>query len=652
MPLVLHHVFEYKNRVNADVNGTSTNVYMRSTIKIERRNPTLRLVPSMYFLARRKEREYITETYSRLVFKDINKYDVYRQLYVTTLPRQRNAFPTLLGYFTPTLYNVTLVNNQLLSPFHRKNHQVYKYRMKTDGDGVCHISFTPRIKNTQMVRGWAEVDAATGRIIRANIKGEYDMISFNLTVTMGEEGVESLLPHECNMTGRFDFIGNRMWVRYHIVYGLGTFLPDNLRNLNNRSMIVPLRPDSLSKYEKGLYARYDSLQALKQKDTLQAPRKEHKKDVWDVLAKSLINRTKGNFGGKDKGSFRISPVLDPAYIEYSPQNGLTYKLDLRGSYNFTPNSSLSARWRMGYSFKQHQFSLRFPLKWMYNKRRDSYLEMELSTGRRISNHSIRRDVEAETGDTINTEQVNLHRFLDTSYRLVNNYNFSPQWGIQTGFVYHRREAVDKKAFAQFGRPSVYHTFAPIIQLQYRPYGARKGHPVLTLDWERAFPNIFSSDMEYEKYEFDISLIRSFSRLRSLSFRIGAGVYTMKNSKSFFLDFDNFRANNIPGGWNDEWSGYFQVLRRDYYNMSDYYFRTNTTFESPLMVLSRVPWGGKYVEMERIYISTLFAKDLHPFVEWGYGFSNRLFSLGFFLGTRNARFERVGCRFGFEIFRKW
>ena len=105
---------------------------------------------------------------------------------------------------------------------------------------------------------------------------------------------------------------------------------------------------------------------------------------------------------------------------------------------------------------------------------------------------------------------------------------------------------------------------------------KKGHPVFTLDWERAFRNVMHSNMEYEKYELDFSLIRTFSRMRALSFRIGAGVYTMKNNQAFFLDFDNFRAKNIPGGWNDDWSGYFQLLHRDNYNVSDYYFRTKTT----------------------------------------------------------------------------
>ena len=70
------------------------------------------------------------------------------------------------------------------------------------------------------------------------------------------------------------------------------------------------------------------------------------------------------------------------------------------------------------------------------------------------------------------------------------------------------------------------------------------------------------------------------------------------------------------------------------------------------MLSRIPIAGHYVEMERIYVSTLLAKNLHPYMEYGYGFTNRWFSMGVFVGTKNLKFDRIGCEFGFELFRKW
>lgn len=48
-----------------------------------------------------------------------------------------------------------------------------------------------------------------------------------------------------------------------------------------------------------------------------------------------------------------------------------------------------------------------------------------------------------------------------------------------------------------------------------------------------------------------------------------------------------------------------------------------------MLLSRIPYVGRFMEIERIYINTLFVEHLHPYVEYGYGFTNRFFSMGIF-----------------------
>ncbi len=57
-------------------------------------------------------------------------------------------------------------------------------------------------------------------------------------------------------------------------------------------------------------------------------------------------------------------------------------------------------------------------------------------------------------------------------------------------------------------------------------------------------------------------------------------------------------------------------------------------------------------MERIYISSLMAKDIHPYTELGYGFTNRLFTIGLFVATINGQYDGMGCRFSLELFRDW
>ena len=50
-----------------------------------------------------------------------------------------------------------------------------------------------------------------------------------------------------------------------------------------------------------------------------------------------------------------------------------------------------------------------------------------------------------------------------------------------------------------------------------------------------------------------------------------------------------------------------MLQQETYNQSDYYIRANMSYESPLLILSWLPYVGKYMEMERINVSTLDVK---------------------------------------------
>lgn len=92
------------------------------------------------------------------------------------------------------------------------------------------------------------------------------------------------------------------------------------------------------------------------------------------------------------------------------------------------------------------------------------------------------------------------------------------------------------------------------------------------------------------------------------------------------------------------------LAATWYNASKYYVRANATYESPFMLMSHLPWIGKYVEMERIYANALLVERLNPYMEYGYGFKNRLFSAGMFVATRNDKFDGFGFRFEIELFR--
>ena len=282
-------------------------------------------------------------------------------------------------------------------------------------------------------------------------------------------------------------------------------------------------------------------------------------------------------------------------------------------------------------------------------KRNGFIRLEIGNGNRITNSSIVDQVKNETLDSIDWDKMNLDYFKDLYVKMVCNYDFSDKWSIQPGFVFHKRSAVDKTGFEVAGRPTEYYSLAPSLQLQYRPIGWYG--PAITADYERGI-RVGKADMDYERYELDVSWKKQFHSLRSLSLRLGNGFYTSKSRNSYFLDYTNFREENIPGGWNDDWTGEFQLLNSNWYNASEYYVRANVTYESPLMVLSRIPYVGRLMEIERIYMNVLFVEHLHPYIEYGYGFTNRFFSMGVFMATRNTQFDGFGCRFGFELFRDW
>ena len=140
------------------------------------------------------------------------------------------------------------------------------------------------------------------------------------------------------------------------------------------------------------------------------------------------------------------------------------------------------------------------------------------------------------------------------------------------------------------------------------------------------------------------------RTEQINTRIGGGLYTDKKN-NYFLDFANFRANNLPEGWDDDWSGDFQLLSSRLYNESSYYLRGHLSYEAPLLGAFLTPAIGRYVERERTYFSTLSIDHTRQYSELGYGFSCRFFSMGIFASFLNTEYQNMGCKFTFELFRR-
>lgn len=650
--VLLNRVFRYASTIDTSLAvGMSNYAYTKATFRIDRKNPTLMLVPSVYAIARRGKQTYITESYQHMTFKHFNDYTSKELLWLTTVPHRRHTLTGILRYLTPNIYHETIIDQDVISPFYRANRKFYRYHVTFLLDGTARITFKPKRKNTQMIAGEALVDYYTGRVITCHIEGEYDMVNFWIDITMGKDGIMSLYPARCDARMRFRFIRSKVSGHYTAYYGLPKVLEDSIANDNDAVKMALVRPDTLTSSERKLYdtlfvqqRRNDSINAVK-------PKKKNwaKTILWDAIGDNVLNRVKSKFGMNNQGYIRLNPILNPLYMGYDHHRGFIYKIDLRASYQFSSTSEITTRLKAGYSMKQHQFYFRLPIYYYINKRHNDYLKVEIGNGNHIRSIAIKRQLNfsqpspsEELGDAFN-------EFRQFDSRVVFNHDFNAYLGFQVGMLFQRKKAINTWAFKQFNLPYDYRLCAPLAEIQYRPIGWRG--PIITIDYDRGIKGFLKSTAEYERWESNIEYIHKLDRLRSWQLRLGGGCYTHRGRNALFLNYENFQENNIPGGWNDDWSGEFECLRSDTYNYSDHYLRANATYESPMLLLSWLPFVGHYIEMERIYVSALEAEDLHPYMEFGYGFRTRWLSAGIF--TSNGKGNRtLGIKFGFELFRDW
>ena len=645
--LILNRIYDYHQAHTRAIDSLEDQVYAKFRYNVEKRNPILWLIPSMYVMAK-DPREYIRESYSKVLFKNANEYDISNQALSGTIRGNRKAMPTLLDYMTPNIYDIALYNGHMLSPFNKINRRFYHYTQKLQNDSTTRLEFRPKIYNTQLLNGYAIVDTNTGRIIRTLLNGEFDMLSFRTEITQGKEGGRSIMPERCNTAATFKFMGNRISTLFDANYNCTRALPDSINEDKSRELMDTIRPIPLTETDKQIYNAYDREH---QRDTTiqdTTPKKQNlwKKVFWDTIGDNLVTPISAE---SEDAYFSMSPIINPLYISYSHSRGVRYKMNFRSRFRFSTYRYLTLNPTLGYGFKEKIFYFTIPLRMTYNPKRNGYAEIVFGNGNRISNSSVMEAINKAHKDTINFDNKDMDLFKDQHLSLYNNIMLFDWFDIETGIIYHRRAALNKALMIEYGMPTEYKSFAPLVGLKFQPWLNRG--PLISINYERAINGVLKSNLEYERWEFDAQWKKKIPGLRILNLRAGAGFYTNKKD-NLFVDFANFRDENLPEGWDDDWSGNFQLLSSRMYNESKYYIRGNVSYESPMMAATWIPYLGKYIEKERFYLSSVLVEHTNPYFEIGYGFTNRYISVGAFASFNGTRFDRIGVEVEFELFRKW
>lgn len=636
--ILINRMWNYYEHSEKIVDGEK-NVYIKCHISTKRRNALLWVIPTMYSIAK-GDRDYIGEAYTKLRHHGASSFDIKRQVFCSTVPHQRDVMPAIYEFITPNLYAVQLYPDGVLSPFHRTNRFFYKYRVTNIGS-YATIKFRPRSSNTRLIKGEAIVDIASGRILSLEFQGEYDMISFDVKTLMDQRNPFSPLPDQCTTDATFKFLGNNIKAHVSSYFNCPVTLPDSLNDIEDLTLMEKLRPVPLDEEERRIVEDFHKGTIEEEEtDTIQKRSTRLKDAAWDFVGDNLMSSKETQI---ENVSLNVSPLLNPLYMGYSSSSGISYKLDFGLRYAWNTHRYLTLNPKFGYSFKKKLFYYDVPLRMTYNPKRNGYVEFTWANGDHTSNAALSDAFQKVMGDT-----VPMPEFKNEYLQLVNHIAAFDWLEFTTGIVYHRRWSIAPDKMDEAGLPNRYHSFAPTLSVHLRPW--QKG-PTLTANYERSISNIFHSNMNYERWEFDAVYKHQNKSVRILNMRAGAGFYTHR-STDFFVDYSNFHDNNLATGWEDDWSGQFQLVDSRWYNESNYYVRGHVSYDSPLLMLSWVPLVGRIVETERIYLSALSIEHTRPYFEVGYGFQNRYFSTGIFASFLNTSFQSFGCKFTIELFRRW
>lgn len=646
--LVLQRIFNYRrNYTTGDIGGHTSYVYIKRNFNIWKRNFTLWFVPSMYSVAE-GERSHLSESYNKIRFYNFDEYDSKCLVAFSTIRHNRHTMPITSEFLMPDIYSTCIYPDHILSPFNRNNHRFYRYRIRYKDNKTAVVTFKPRfLNNTQLVSGEANVNTQTGRVVSTKFDGEYDMMRFHTEATMGEGETRSLMPKICTTHLVFKFMGNSIYFNNAAVYDCNAEVPDSLDEDFNLQRMDSIRPLALTNEEQIIRDRWDKDH---QPDTSAvADTTKHFSFVKNVLQDAIGDNLVSSIRiSNERGRMKISPILDPQYVSYSSTHGFAYKLKMGAYYNFNSRYSLEFQPWCGYNFKYKKFYFTIPFYFNYNPQRNGQVMVVYGNGNRIGNGGIIEEIQHEHKDTLKFNDNQVNYFDDNYLTITNNIKLNKLFELTAGFTYHRRVPYNPDLLWYYGRPRTYRSLAPMLTLKITPW--RKG-PFLSVDYERGIKGILGAESDYERWEFDASMKHEMEPQRKLNTKVGAGFYTRKKT-NYFVDYNHFRDDKLPGGWDDDWTGNFQLLESSWYNQSKYYVRTHISYESPFLFGSWLPLIGHKFEKERLYLSALSLDKTRPYYEVGYGFSTRFISIGLFSSFLGTEFQGFDCKFTFELFRRW
>jgi hypothetical protein len=505
-------------------------------------------------------------------------------------------------------------------------------------------------------------------ICRVDISGRWEFYNFRVQTTYGTGAADFLLPLQSEISFGFKMFGNHTKSYYTAYYDYQAVEYADAGGLRvNPAMTAPdydlttrsdttfaaipyvrdslfwkqKRPVPLSDYEQFLVAqahRTNSLQS--QKSSV----------FWDIATNLVVPH-----GIRYENSeITYSGLLNPLKFSYSRSQGLIYWQQFSVFHRRRHGQEYFFEPSIGYMFSEQKFYFKTPLQWLFQPKRLGRFSATLGNREQSYNSTFLDQLKSEKANqAVNLDSLNLEYYrhyyseLSAQYEIANGL-------LLSGGINYDWYIPAKKYIADGLVINSYHSFAPVIRLQwtpgqyYRMNGKNKEYltskyPTFQLEYAQGIESVLKGDSHYKRLEGAMQQKIPTGLLSSLQYYVGGGFFADTKS-TYFVDFQLFQRQNIPQSWNDPIGGTFHALRSEWYHAANSYLQAHFMYESPLLFVKLFKYAPKDILNERLYFSQLYTPALPSYTEIGYGFGNFFCNAGLFASFDRGKFDAIGGKF--------
>ncbi|MEO5980408.1 MAG: DUF5686 family protein, partial [Chryseolinea sp.] len=258
-----------------------------------------------------------------------------------------------------------------------------------------------------------------------------------------------------------------------------------------------------------------------------------------------------------------------------------------------------------------------------------------------------------------TYNINAYVSVKTSWswmnrqELFNNTNY--KWVDRSKVEGYTPNAPRNDELSDTSFPE-HQAFTGSVAVTARPwlkYTIRNGHkhevsnssPMFKLEYRRAFPDVFGSDVKFDQLEVGIRHRVKVGVRGNLDFYLRGGKFFNKDMM-YFMDYKHFLGNQTPFITNDP-VGSFRLLDYYRYSTSDRYFAGNFHYQFRKFVVTNIPLVRLAGIRENVFVNYLATPTARNFTEVGYSIDGilRIFRIEGAAAFQDGKYVNYGVRIG-------